>query len=929
MKKRIIAMLLAIALVMTGICVIKTQTAKEVKASDANEETIIPDTPDIDMLSIKIQPRQNDPKGTPYDFTDDTMDLRLVSSVNGIGYASVGFEVYFTSNDNAKPEDTEPIIFETSSVLKRISAKKTNVTYKYSPKVVDTSSEYFVTGVIMNILYKNWDNDFYVRAFCTELETGNKVYGAGRYFNVNEMHDNSTINITLPTSTEPAFNASTKEVTDSITIGSNSTATSAVLKYYDAESDYAYLKVSVPAGATVDGSTDKTMLKSASKVTVGGESTVYRNLESSYENQGKDSSWYSVYDGDETEFVIATSADLYGLADKSTSYNFAPDKLYIVSDITAISGEATDWATSAPANNGWWTPISDFRGTFDGQGHTISGLYMNKNDADMGFFQLVTGGTVKDFRLTNTYIYSGNTTATSRDVGIIAGEFSGTMKGVYTDAILEVTKNTASYKPSGGLVGRIGGNATISDCQFDGTIDTDSGFSGGVAGYCTTACTIDITNCQVTGTINLNTKGGDSGGIFGETGNNITLNITDSMFAGDINFNSGASTTNCGLLVGAVSNTNTLNLTDSCAVPLEGFSDILGVIVSGTLSVNGSETKYTASNNCTQLDSLLTVKEPIDISWFAKDKESSTYTISDKEQLYGFAWLHQVRTGFFNNKTIKLGKDITVNTGTAAAWATTAPDSVWTPISDFKGIFDGQGYNISGLYMNGAGNMGLFKNVVGGTIKKLGLINTYIYTTGAYNGSIAGTFNGTMEDVYTNAYLDVKRLDTSNKMSGGLAGGINGNASFQRCQFAGTINSESGFIGGVAGYCNTQNTTINVNNCQVTGIINLNTKGGDSGGIIGETVKNITLNITDSMFEGDINFNSGASTNNCGLLVGALDGSNTLNLTDSYAVPVEGFSDILGVIISGTVSVNGSATQYTAKNNCTQLDSLLTVQGAN
>ena len=54
----------------------------------------------------------------------------------------------------------------------------------------------------------------------------------------------------------------------------------------------------------------------------------------------------------------------------------------------------------------------------------------------------------------------------------------------------------------------------------------------------------------------------------------------------------------------------------------------------------------------------------------------------------------------FKDKTVKLGANITLNSGDANAWtAETAPAYKWFPINNFAGTFDGQGHAISGIYM--------------------------------------------------------------------------------------------------------------------------------------------------------------------------------------------------------------------------------------
>ncbi|MBQ2664804.1 MAG: hypothetical protein IJG16_11765, partial [Clostridia bacterium] len=60
------------------------------------------------------------------------------------------------------------------------------------------------------------------------------------------------------------------------------------------------------------------------------------------------------------------------------------------------------------SGDGNWTPIaasSGYTGTFDGDGHTISGLKINTNStANLGLFGVINGGTVKNVAVTAQYI---------------------------------------------------------------------------------------------------------------------------------------------------------------------------------------------------------------------------------------------------------------------------------------------------------------------------------------------------------------------------------------------------------------------------------------------------------------------------------------------------------------------------------------------
>ena len=126
-----------------------------------------------------------------------------------------------------------------------------------------------------------------------------------------------------------------------------------------------------------------------------------------------------------------------------------------------------------------------FRGTFDGQGHTISGIRIYKggnseSDQGQGLFGY-NGGTVKNVTLTDTRI-TGNH-YTGGFVGRIDSE-SSTVSNCHVAAdvaIRAVQSNTMYY---GGIVGW-NENGTISNCTSAATLTiTGNGeFYGGIAGY--------------------------------------------------------------------------------------------------------------------------------------------------------------------------------------------------------------------------------------------------------------------------------------------------------------------------------------------------------------------------------------------------------------------------------------------------------------
>ena len=116
-----------------------------------------------------------------------------------------------------------------------------------------------------------------------------------------------------------------------------------------------------------------------------------------------------------------------------------------------------------------WTPISFYVGTFDGQGHTISGLQVTQSDfATNGMFRMIKeGGCVKNLRLENPMV-TGTKSNTSN--GAIVGQLGrgGQIIGC------TVSDATISGSLAGGIAGSTSGGGGTYDvvAKVDGTWNT-------------------------------------------------------------------------------------------------------------------------------------------------------------------------------------------------------------------------------------------------------------------------------------------------------------------------------------------------------------------------------------------------------------------------------------------------------------------------
>ena len=227
--------------------------------------------------------------------------------------------------------------------------------------------------------------------------------------------------------------------------------------------------------------------------------------------------------------------------------------------------------------------------------------------------------------------------------------------------------------------------------------------------------------------------------------------------------------------------------------------------------------------------------------------EASPYQISSKEELYWFAGLvngdASVCTGNVTQNTAacaKLTASITVNTGVLDASGNLAGDvsgfSSWTSIGNnynnrYSGTFDGNGMTISGLYFNSSStyNVGLFGYISGGTIKNVGIVDSY-FNGREDVGGLCGNNQGTISDCYFFGSV------SGNNYVGGLCGEMC-NGSLSSCYFVGTV-SGSSYTGAVCGYIDRATITNCFFNSDIfSGVAVEKNDGGTIKNVVAKTTK--------------------------------------------------------------------------------------------
>ncbi|MQN82626.1 hypothetical protein [Segatella copri] len=237
-----------------------------------------------------------------------------------------------------------------------------------------------------------------------------------------------------------------------------------------------------------------------------------------------------------------------------------------------------------------WTPIGNFdnnyQGTFDGNGKTISNLYINASSDFAGFFGYLAGGNIKNITFDNAKVNStgiyytgilagyagscifeniktlGNCSVEGKDItGGIAGIAVGNISNCENHAEVKGTKSL------GGILGMYyGSDNSITSCANYGAVTGTYSQVGGMVGYFDSGTIQNSANYgDITGKDNV-------GNLIGE---GIICNLNNVLGTGNVTATSD--TERAGLLVGGINNSSST------------ASGILAYNSSAKLTINGAE----------------------------------------------------------------------------------------------------------------------------------------------------------------------------------------------------------------------------------------------------------------------------------------------------------------------------------------------------
>ena len=504
----------------------------------------------------------------------------------------------------------------------------------------------------------------------------------------------------------------------------------------------------------------------------------------------------------EAPYQIANGAQLARFAaivngtDGMTQNTAACGKL--TADILLNDTEGWEnWDESTKGLN-TWTPIGSswgnpFTGTLDGDGHSVSGIYINSEADYQGLVGILEeGGTLQDLGVKASYIKGRNY------VGGLCGINSGLVTNCYN------TGNVTGNRRVGGLCGYNYGG-TVTNCYNTGSV-TGSDYVGGVCGYNNST----VTNCYNTGSVAGNVS---VGGVCG--------------------YNYGDTVTNCYYLTGtAAGGINGSDAAGQAEVKTtdEFASGEVAWLLQGEQEgqVWGQNISFAPKDTYPVLGGLKVVQNGGDGYANELKQDGDFYLISTADELRLFASM--VNSG---NPDIsaKLTADIELNNTTGwENWGNTPPANSWTPIGSnanpFTGTFDGQGHTVSGIFVNSSNNcQGFFGATNGATIINLHTAQGYIRGNGSVGGIVGNAEGGSIEDC-TNGCT----IASTGNSNGGIVGYGMG-VQITGCTNNGPLVAGQYQNGGIAG--TVEDSTIDrcVNNADITvadhagGIAAYNTNG--------------------------------------------------------------------------------------------------------
>ena len=538
------------------------------------------------------------------------------------------------------------------------------------------------------------------------------------------------------------------------------------------------------------------------------------------------------------------------------------------------------------------------------EGGTIQNCYSTATVCGESYLGGICGRSRSNSIIENCY-NAGNVFGNGKSIGGICGDNGATLQDCYNVGNVNGKFNV------GGIVGGSSGSGNtiwIKDCYNRGNVIGDTKDIGGIGGYIGYSL---VENCYSQATVSGNTN---VGGICGNSNKVDFQNAyyDSNLYTGNaIGYLKDATTEKTegkpsqafesgeiAYLLQADREEpvwgQTLSGNDVQAYPVLGGAKVYQVTeykgciestgIAGTTYNNANapvfEPHVYENGFCTICSAyepavLTTGKYDIDANGEITDSDEA-YEIGNAGQLYWFAGLVNGTLTDGTAQNLKanavLTADITVNEDLLTSINTDDDGNVtngssfkaWRPMGmadengeftgHYKGIFDGNGYSISGLYVNRdeatADVNSRFKSSIGlfgyhdGVTKNLGILDSYMRGNYCIGGICGYNDGGTIQNCYSAATV------CGDSYIGGICGRSRSNSIIENCYNAGYVYGATRSIGGICGdnYSTIEscyNIGIIEGNFMVGGIVGVSSGLGNTiwikdcynrGNVIGDTI---------------------------------------------------------------------------------------------
>ena len=504
-----------------------------------------------------------------------------------------------------------------------------------------------------------------------------------------------------------------------------------------------------------------------------------------------------------------------------------PYLISTLTDLSTLSTNSTYWSAyfkqtadiDASATSGWdsgkgFSPIgnvgTNFSGHYNGSGHTITGLFINRSsDSYIGLFGYTSGAVIDSVGVVNENITGQN------EVGGLVGlnDGSSTISNSYS------TGSVSGSSYVGGLVGLNGSSSAISNSYSSGSV-SGSSYVGGLVGYNYSSSSI-ISNSYSTGSVSGSSN---VGGLVGLNSSTVTNSFWDTETSGQTTSAGGAGKTTAQMKTAATYTDAGWDFMDETA---NGTNDYWGINETGAQNngypflawqgysnlikptvTTGAVTNYTgntATGNGT-INTLGTANlTAYGVCWNTTGTPTITDSKTDKGAASATGAFTTAMTGLTSNTTYYVRAYVTNATGTSYgavvsfttyngsgnssdpylistldnlknlsaspllwdkyfkqtadidASATSGWDSGkgFSPIGNsttkFTGNYNGGGHTITGLFINrGSTNyIGLFGYTSGAVIDSVGVVNENITGQDEVGGLVGINYSSTISNSYS------------------------------------------------------------------------------------------------------------------------------------------------------------------------------------